>query len=205
MRTQKSEIRNVDWKKVGGLVPAIVQDSSTGTVLMLGYMNEEALKNTLSSKEVWFYSRTKKRLWKKGEETGNILRVVDIKLDCDNDTLLVSAVPNGPTCHTGTKSCFDYELETNALQDLFAVIGKRKLEMPEGSYTTSLFKAGVDKISLKVSEEAMEVIHAAQKQTKERLAEETVDLLYHLFVLLAEKNVTLNEVSEEIQKRSKLK
>ena len=193
----------VDWKKVNGLVPAIVQESATGTVLMLGYMDEEALKNTLSSKEVWFYSRTKKRLWKKGEESGNVLRVVDIKLDCDNDTLLVRAEPNGATCHTGTVSCFDYELEGNELQKLFAVIAKRKSEMPEGSYTAKLFSSGLDKISLKVSEEAMEVIHAAQKQTKERLVEETVDLLYHLFVLLAEKNVTLQDVSEEIQKRSK--
>lgn len=202
---KKSEIRNIDWEKVNGLVPAIVQDAATGTVLMLGYMNEEALENTLSSKEVWFYSRTKKRLWKKGEESGNVLRVVDVRLDCDNDTLLVSAEPDGPTCHTGTASCFDYEFSTNELQNLFAVIEKRKLEMPEDSYTSSLFKAGVDKISLKVSEEAMEVIHAATKQTKERLTEETVDLLYHLFVLLADKNVTLSEVSEEIQKRSKMK
>lgn len=205
VKNQKLEIKNVDWSKGNGLVPAIVQDSSTGTVLMLGYMNEESLQKTLETGDVWFYSRTKKRLWKKGEESGNVLHVVDIKLDCDNDTLLVSADPNGPTCHKGTVSCFDYELEGNELQKLFAVIAKRKSEMPEGSYTAKLFTSGLDKISLKVSEEAMEVIHAAQKQTKERLVEETVDLLYHLFVLLAEKNVTLKEVSEEIQKRSKMK
>ena len=197
------DANKIDWKKVSGLIPAIVQDSSTGTVLMLGYMDEEALKNTISSKEVWFYSRTKKRLWKKGEESGNVLKVVDIKLDCDNDTLLVHAEPNGPTCHKGTVSCFDYELAGDELQKLFAVITKRKSEMPEGSYTAKLFSSGLDKISLKVSEEAMEVIHAAQKQTKERLVEETVDLLYHLFVLLAEKNVTLQEVGAEMQKRAK--
>ncbi|OGG58099.1 hypothetical protein A3C86_04390 [Candidatus Kaiserbacteria bacterium RIFCSPHIGHO2_02_FULL_49_16] len=197
------ETDEINWEKVNMLIPAIVQDSATGTVLMLGFMDEEALKNTMRDSEVWFYSRTKKRLWKKGEESGNVLRVADIKLDCDNDTLLVSALPNGPTCHKGTVSCFDYELETNAFQELFAVIAERKAKMPEGSYTTSLFKSGVDKISLKVSEEAMEVIHAAQKQTKERLTEETVDLLYHLFVLLAEKGVTLKEVTEEMRKRAK--
>jgi len=193
----------VDWKKVNGLVPTIVQDSSTGTVLMLGFMDEEALKNTIRDNEVWFYSRTKKRLWKKGEESGNALRVVDIKLDCDNDTLLVRAESMGPTCHKGTVSCFDYELEGDELQKLFAVIAKRKSEMPEGSYTAKLFSSGLDKISLKVSEEAMEVIHAAQKQTKERLIEETVDLLYHLFVLLAEKNVSLKEIDEEMKKRAR--
>ncbi|MDO8552100.1 MAG: bifunctional phosphoribosyl-AMP cyclohydrolase/phosphoribosyl-ATP diphosphatase HisIE [bacterium] len=193
----------VDWEKVNGLVPAIVQDSSTGTVLMLGYMDKEALANTNRDGEAWFYSRTKKRLWKKGEESGNILRVVDMKIDCDNDTLLVSAIPNGPTCHTGTVSCFGYELKKNAIKELFAVIKDRKASLPEGSYTTSLFKSGVDKISLKVSEEAMEVIHAAQKQTKERLTEETVDLLYHLFVLLVEKGLTLEEIEVEMQNRAK--
>ncbi len=170
---------------------------------MLGYMDAEALRKTLEDKEVWFYSRTKKRLWKKGEESGNVLRVVDIKLDCDNDTLLVRVEPNGPTCHKGTVSCFDYKFSENEMQKLFAVIAKRKSEMPEGSYTAKLFSSGLDKISLKVSEEAMEVIHAAQKQTKERLVEETVDLLYHLFVLLAEKSVSLTEVELEVKKRVK--
>src|SRR3989338_10254470 len=197
------ETDEINWEKVNMLIPAIVQDSATGTVLMLGFMDEEALKNTMRDSEVWFYSRTKKRLWKKGEESGNVLKVVDIKLDCDNDTLLVHAEPNGPTCHKGTVSCFDYELAGDELQKLFAVITKRKSEMPEGSYTAKLFSSGLDKISLKVSEEAMEVIHAAQKQTKERLVEETVDLLYHLFVLLAEKNVSLKEIDEEMKKRAR--
>src|SRR3989338_636669 len=165
----------LDWKKAGGLVPAVIQDNASGTVLMLGYVNEESLKKTLETGEMCFYSRTKGRLWKKGETSGNVLKVVDIKLDCDNDTLLVLAEPEGPTCHKGTVSCFDYELAENELQKLFAVITKRKSEMPEGSYTATLFSSGLDKISLKVSEEAMEVIHAAQKQTKERLVEETVD------------------------------
>ena len=191
----------IDWKKAGGLVPAIIQDSSAGTVLMLGFMNEESFAKTISSGVVWFYSRTKKRLWKTGEESGNVFRVVDIKLDCDGDSLLLTAIPNGPTCHTGTKSCFNYELEPDAFRELFAVIESRKKEMPEKSYTTSLFNAGADKISLKVSEESMEVIHAAQKQTKERLIEEMVDLLYHLFVLLAEKKVALPEVMAEMKKR----
>lgn len=193
----------IDWEKVNNLVPAIVQDSVTGTVLMLGYMDKEALQKTVESKEAWFYSRTKKRLWKKGEESGSVLKVAGIKLDCDNDTLLMSAVPNGSTCHTGTVSCFDYELGSDALRNLFAVIAERKIKMPEGSYTAGLFKSGADKIALKVAEESLEVVHAAQKGTGQRLAEESVDLIYHLFVLLAEKGLDLNDIEKEIKKRQK--
>lgn len=197
------ETDKIDWKKMNGLVPAIVQDARTGTVLMLGFLDKEALHKTLESGDVWFYSRTKKRLWKKGETSGNILKVVNVKLDCDLDSVLITAIPNGPTCHAGKKSCFDYELEPDAFRKLFAVIEDRKKEMPKGSYTAELFDAGADKISLKVSEESMEVIQAAQKETKERLVEETVDLLYHLFVLLAEKSVSIFEVESEIKKRMK--
>ena len=195
--------QKINWEKVNGLVPAVIQDAATGTLLMLGYMDEEALAKTMEEGVVWFYSRTKKRLWKKGEESGNVLRVADIRPDCDNDALLVRVAPNGPTCHTGSVSCFDYELSVDAFKKLFSTINERKSQMPSGSYTSELFKQGLDKISLKVSEEAMEVIHAAQKQTRERLKDETVDLIYHLFVLLAEKGLTLEEIEEEIIQRSK--
>ena len=197
----KDIVKKIDWEKGNGLIPAVVQDNSSGTVLMLGFMNRDALEKTVDSGEVWFYSRTKKRLWKKGEESGNVLRVVDIKTDCDFDSLLIKAVPKGPTCHLGRNSCFDYEFAPDRLRKLFSVIEGRKKEMPDKSYTAELFRAGADKISLKVSEESMEVIQAAQKETRERLIEESVDLIFHLFVLLAEKKVSLFEVEVEIEKR----
>lgn len=200
---KKINIKKINWEKVNGLVPAIVQDTSTGLVLMLGYMNQEALTKTIQTGFVWFYSRTKKRLWKKGETSGNTLKVLKIKLDCDNDTLLIKALPKGPICHTGELTCFSETSINSPIRDLFTTIISRKNKLPKGSYTTSLFKAGLDKISLKVAEESLEVVHAAQKQTQKRLVEETTDLLYHLFVLLAEKGVTLEQVEFEIKKRSK--
>jgi len=151
---------------------------------------------------VWFYSRTKKRLWKKGETSGNTLRVKDISVDCDNDALLVKAIPVGPVCHTGDMSCFKEEARGNAIQELFSTIEKRKKDLPKKSYTASLFKAGLDRIVLKVSEESMEVIQAATKETKRRLVEESVDLIYHLFVLLAQKGIDLRMVEKEIRKRA---
>ena len=200
---KKIIVKKINWEKVEGLVPAIIQDSSTGLVLMLGYMNQEALTKTMKTGFVWFYSRTKKRLWMKGETSQNTLKVLDIKLDCDNDTLLIKALPKGPICHTGDMTCFSEIPKSDLIRDLFSTIISRKQKLPKGSYTTSLFKAGLDKISLKVAEESLEVIHAAQKQTQKRLIEETADLLYHLFVLLAEKNVSLEQVESEIKKRSK--
>ena len=199
---EKLNIKKIDWKKVDGLIPAIIQDPSTGLVLMLGYMNREALKKTIGTGRVWFYSRTRKKLWMKGETSENTLTVQEIKLDCDNDTLLVKAIPQGPICHTGDLTCFS-ETPSDSIRELFSTIINRKEKLPKSSYTTSLFKAGLDKISLKVAEESLEVVQAAQKQTKTRLIEETVDLIYHLFVLLAEKNVALKEVESEIKKRSK--
>ena len=151
---------------------------------MLGYMNQEALIKTTQTDLVWFYSRTKKRLWMKGEKSKNTLRVLDIKLDCDNDALLIKVLPQGPTCHTGDITCFSEIPKNDPLKDLFSVILNRKQKLPKESYTTSLFNAGLDKISLKVAEESLEVIQAAQKETRKRLTEEVVDLLYHLFVLL---------------------
>ena len=200
---KKININTIDWEKTNELVPAIIQNSSTGLVLMLGYMNKEALKNTLETGFVWFYSRTRKKLWMKGETSQNTLTVVDLKLDCDNDTLLVKVIPQGPTCHTGDTTCFKEESEDYSFKELFATISDRKVKLPKKSYTTSLFNAGLDKISLKVAEESLEVIHAAQKETRERVIEETVDLLYHLFVLLAEKEIGFEEIEAEIKKRSK--
>ena len=199
----KESIKKINWEKVNGLVPAIIQDSSSGLVLMLGYMNKEALAKTMQTGLVWFYSRTKKRLWMKGETSKNTLNVLDIKLDCDNDTLLIKALPKGPICHTGDMTCFSEIPKSDSIRDLFATIIDRKKQLPKNSYTTSLFKAGLDKISLKVAEESLEVVHAAQKQTQKRLIEETTDLLYHLFVLLAEKSISLEQVESEIKKRSK--
>lgn len=199
----KSLANKINWEKVDGLVPAIVQDASNGLVLMLGYMNKEALEKTESTGFVWFYSRTKERLWMKGEESGNTLKVKDILLDCDADTLLVKVAPAGPTCHTGKDTCFDETVSGDSLQKLFSTIASRKKNAPAGSYTASLFKAGLDKIALKVAEESLEVVHAAQKETEQRLTEESVDLIYHLFVLLAEKGVDLKDIEEEIRKRQK--
>ncbi|TAK58835.1 bifunctional phosphoribosyl-AMP cyclohydrolase/phosphoribosyl-ATP diphosphatase HisIE [Patescibacteria group bacterium] len=198
----KELVREMNWEKVGGLVPAIIQDTENGLVLMLGYMNEEALRRTLDTGFVWFYSRTRKTLWKKGETSGNVLSVEDIRVDCDNDTVLVKARPTGPVCHTGDTTCFKEEATRNELSLLFGVLEQRKRDLPKGSYTTKLFEAGLDRIALKVAEESLEVIQAATKETRERTIEETTDLLYHLFVLLIEKNVTLRDVEKELQNRA---
>lgn len=199
----KNLIKKIDWGENNDLVPAIIQDADTSAVLMLGYMNKQSLAKTLKAKKVWFYSRSKKRLWLKGETSKNFLDLIDAKTDCDGDTLLIKARPVGPTCHKGDYSCFGESKKIDALSELFKTIRDRKEKMPKKSYTTSLFKAGLDKISLKVAEEALEVVHAAQKQTKKRLVEETADLIYHLFVLLASKNIEIYQISKEIKKRGK--
>lgn len=199
----KDLIKKIDWEKGGGLVPAIIQDNATGAVLMLGYMNGESLTKTLKTKKVWFYSRSRSRLWMKGETSGNFLKLTEIKFDCDSDALLIKAQPAGPICHTGDYSCFQDRKTIDELSSLFETIIDRKNKMPQGSYTASLFRAGLNKISLKVAEEALEVIQAAQKETKLRLTEETADLIYHLFVLLAEKKVNLSDVETQIKKRQK--
>lgn len=192
----------INWEKGSGLIPAIIQHADDGRVLMLGFMNPESLAQTLKTKKAWFYSRTKKRLWMKGEVSGRVLRVTDIKLDCDGDTLLIKAQPNGPTCHTGAETCFNEPAENqNMLAELFRVIEERKKEMPAGSYTGFLFSKGLDKICAKVEEESDEVIHAAKHETQKRLIEESVDLLYHLFVLLVQKKIPLRAVLDEARKR----
>lgn len=192
----------LDFKKLDGLIPAIVQDISTMQILMLGFMNEEAYKKTLQSGKVTFFSRTKKRLWQKGETSGNYLEVVEIKTDCDNDSLLIMAKPQGPICHKGKYSCFgDKDADIYFLKDLFDLIEDRKKRRPKNSYTASLFTKGLNEIIKKVGEESVEVIIAAKSETKKRLIEESSDLIYHLLVLLAEKEVSLDQVIAELERR----
>lgn len=195
----------LDFEKMGGLVPAIIQDARTKNVLMLGFMNEEAFAKTESTGLVTFYSRTKKRLWTKGEESGNVLKVVSIADDCDHDTLLIQAIPAGPVCHTGNATCFS---ETNEfgiefLAYLQEFINRRHQEMPEGSYTTSLFKKGINRMAQKVGEEAVETVIEAINGTDDRLIYEASDLIYHLIVLLTSKRLTINELAAELEKRHK--
>ncbi len=196
----------IDFDKMGGLVPAIVQDATTKTVLMLGFMNEEAYLKTLELKKVTFYSRTKQRLWTKGEESGHFLHLVDIKADCDQDTLLVLVNPEGPTCHKGTDTCWGEKNEANPLlflSELQDFIEKRHEEMPEGSYTTSLFKDGINRMAQKVGEEALEAVIEACNGTNERLVYEGSDLFYHLIVLLTAKGLRIEDLARELQVRHK--
>lgn len=195
---------DIDFKKMGGLVPAIVQDANTKTVLMLGYMNEEALRKTIETKKVTFWSRSRNELWTKGETSGNFLNLVDIKSDCDNDALLVKAIPDGPTCHKGTDTCWAETNESNPLLFLSFLqdfIEKRKEEMPEGSYTTSLFKGGVNRMAQKVGEEALETVIEACNGSDEKLVYEGSDMLYHLLVLLTEKGLRIEDLARELIKR----
>jgi phosphoribosyl-ATP pyrophosphohydrolase/phosphoribosyl-AMP cyclohydrolase len=194
----------IDFKKSGGLVPAIVQDADTNVVLMLGYMNEEAYKKTLKSGKVTFFSRSRQTLWTKGETSGNFLLLDKLLLDCDNDTILVKARPTGPVCHTGSDTCFnELNRPNDFLYELEKIVNQRRKVMPEGSYTTHLFKKGINKIAQKVGEEATEVVIEAVDDNRERLLEESADLLYHLIVLLQAKKLTLNDVSDILRKRHK--
>lgn len=199
----KNILKNLNWEKGGGLIPAIIQDSTSNLVLMLGFMNKDALTKTLKTKKIWFYSRTRKKLWMKGEQSKNTLKVVEIASDCDNDTLLVKVKPKGPTCHTGSYSCFNEKHNQNILEELFTTILDRKKRKPKNSYTAFLFHKGLNKICAKIKEEALEVIKASQKETKKRLIEESSDLIYHIFVLLAEKNIQWNSVIKELNNRKK--
>ena len=197
-------ISQINFKKSDGLVPAIIQDNETQKVLMLGFMNEESLKKTLEIKKVTFFSRTKKRLWTKGEESGNFLNVVTILTDCDDDTLLIKVNPDGPACHTGSDTCFD---ETNTKSGIYFLkylqdfIDQRKTTMPQGSYTTSLFKAGTRKITQKVGEESVETIIGAMANDDENFIYESADLLYHLIVLLTHKGFRIEDVIKELKRR----
>ena len=197
----------IDFEKMGGLVPAIIQDADTRQVLMLGFMNEEALHKTMETGHVTFWSRTRQTLWTKGETSGHFLNLVDMKTDCDNDTLLVRVHPIGPTCHTGTDTCWGEQnlpQEGTSLQfltELQDFIYQRKAEMPEGSYTTKLFTLGINKIAQKVGEEALETVIEATHGTNGNLIYEVSDLLYHLLVMLTEKGLRIEEVAAELQKR----
>ncbi len=193
----------LDFNKMNGLVPAIIQDNYTQKVLMLGFMNKEAYEKTLETGKVTFFSRTKNRLWTKGEESGNFLNVVSVKADCDNDTLLIMADPCGPVCHKGTDTCWGEKNEQDImfLKELQDFIDKRHKEMPEKSYTTSLFKSGVNKMAQKVGEEAVETVIEACNGTDERLIYEGADLLYHLIVLLTSKGYRIEDLARELKER----
>lgn len=195
----------LDFDKMGGLVPAIIQDNYTKKVLMLGFMNQEALDKTVETGKVTFFSRTKNRLWTKGEESGNFLNVVSIKEDCDKDTLLIKVNPVGPVCHTGTDTCWG---ETNDEPIMFLsylqdFIVRRYAEMPEKSYTTSLFQAGINRMAQKVGEEAVETVIEATNGTDDRLIYEASDMIYHLIVLLTSKGMRIEDLATELKKRHK--
>ncbi|MBQ4279520.1 MAG: bifunctional phosphoribosyl-AMP cyclohydrolase/phosphoribosyl-ATP diphosphatase HisIE [Rikenellaceae bacterium] len=194
-------------KNGDGLVPAIIQDQNTLQVLMLGYMNEEAYNKTVKEGKVTFWSRTRQKLWTKGETSGNFLTVVSIAVDCDRDTLLIRAIPAGPVCHNGTKTCFatsNEEPETEGfIRYLQAVIEQRHRDMPEGSYTTYLFNKGVNKMAQKVGEEAVETVIEAIDGNDERLIYEASDLIYHLLVLLVSKGYSIADLERELYTRHK--
>lgn len=201
----KETIAQLEFSKLGGLLPVVVTDKENGQVLMVGFMNEEALLKTLEEKKVTFFSRSKNRLWTKGETSGNFLIVDDIVTDCDSDTLLITAVPQGPTCHLGNYSCFGVHRFPGItfLQYLEDLIYKRKAEMPEGSYTTKLFTKGHNRIIQKVGEEAVEVVIAAKNRDREEIINESSDLLFHLLVMLAEQEIHLKEIVSNLEKRHK--
>lgn len=194
---------DLDFDKANGLIPAIIQDNLTNKVLMLGYMNKEAHAKTLETGKVTFFSRTKNRLWTKGEESGNFLHVVSIKEDCDKDTLLIKVNPAGPVCHTGTDTCWGEKNQEDImfLKHLQDFIDKRHEEMPEKSYTTSLFQSGINRMAQKVGEEAVEMIIEATNGKDERMIYEGSDLLYHLIVLLSSKDLRIEDLVRELKER----
>jgi phosphoribosyl-ATP pyrophosphohydrolase/phosphoribosyl-AMP cyclohydrolase len=194
---------NIDFSKSNGLVPAIIQHTLTGQVLMLGYMNKEALKKTQAEGKVTFFSRSKNRLWTKGEISGNYLIVDEILTDCDGDTLLIKVYPQGPTCHTGSTSCFKEESAKGFLYKLEQTIEQRIASDAENSYTNSLFKKGVNKVAQKVGEEAVELIIEAKDNNIDLFKNEAADLLYHFLILLKTKNLKLTDIEEVLQGRAK--
>ena len=189
------------------IIQAIIQNKKTKKILMQGWMNKESFDKTIETKKVWFFSRSKDRLWQKGESSENYLNVEQIKLDCDNDSILIQVTPEGPTCHTLNESCFDNELDNEildknfSLQALEEIIEARKTEMPDNSYTTSLFNEGIKKITKKLGEEASEVIIASLAEKRSDLIYESADLIYHLLVLLANEDISLQEVVDELSSR----
>ncbi len=200
------QISTLAWDKSDGLLPATIQDAGSGRMLMLGYMNQEALRATLASGQVTFFSRSKQRLWTKGETSGNFLDLVEVAADCDQDALLILARPAGPTCHRGTQSCFGDALRSDAtglsfLAQLEAVIGQRISERPEGSYTAKLWSRGPTRMAQKVGEEGLEVALAAVTQADEQLVGEAADLLFHLALLLKSRGLSLAKVVQELEAR----
>ncbi|HDY7789364.1 TPA: bifunctional phosphoribosyl-AMP cyclohydrolase/phosphoribosyl-ATP diphosphatase HisIE [Vibrio vulnificus] len=197
----------INWEKVDGLVPAIVQDFQSSQVLMMGYMNQDALAKTGETGQVTFFSRTKERLWTKGETSGNVLQLVNIQLDCDNDTLLVKVNPIGPTCHTGTTTCWDGDPQEESqmvwLHQLEQLLAARKSADPDSSYTASLYARGTKRISQKVGEEGVEVALAATSGDKAELVCESADLIYHLLVLLQDQGLSMNDVINKLKERHK--
>ncbi|SHL71000.1 bifunctional phosphoribosyl-AMP cyclohydrolase/phosphoribosyl-ATP diphosphatase HisIE [Flavobacterium saccharophilum] len=197
---------NIDIKSSHGLIPAIIQDSETKNVLMLGYMNEESIQKTIETKKVTFFSRSKQRLWTKGEESGNFLELVDIKNDCDGDTLLIQAKPVGPTCHTGADTCWQEENKENYgfISSLEKTIATRRENADsEKSYVASLFEKGINKIAQKVGEEAVEVVIEAKDDNDDLFLSESADLLFHYLILLQAKGFQLNDVVDVLKKRQK--
>lgn len=195
---------NINFDKMNGLVPCVIQDAVTAKVLMLGFMNEEAYRKTKETNVVTFYSRTRHCLWTKGETSGNYLHVKSIKEDCDNDTLLIKVHPEGPVCHKGTDTCWGEENKSNPilfLSELQNFINTRHEEMPKNSYTTSLFEEGINRMAQKVGEEALEAVIEAVHGTNERLVYEGADLLYHLIVMLTAKGLRIEDLAKELQTR----
>jgi phosphoribosyl-ATP pyrophosphohydrolase/phosphoribosyl-AMP cyclohydrolase len=199
------DLSKLSFEKLNGLIPAVVVDNKTDLVLMLGFMNKESLEKTIETKLVTFFSRTRNKLWTKGETSGNYLRLIEMRPDCDNDALLIFAEPDGNTCHTGKYSCFDLNKTESIkfLQKLTEIIKERKEKLTENSYTTKLFKEGENRIIQKFGEEAVETMIAAKNNKREEIINEVSDLLYHLFVLLEEKEITLSEISSNLEKRHK--
>ncbi len=203
--TNVDDVETLEWQKMDGLIPAIVQDAFDGRVLMQAFMNREALAHSLQSGSVTFWSRSRQQLWTKGETSGNTLKLVTVHADCDNDCLLVMAIPAGPTCHRNTDTCFDGDQNTLPqlafLASLERLVAQREIDRPEGSYTTRLFEAGVKRISQKVGEEGVETALAATSGDMEELVNESADLLYHLLVLLRSCDLTLADVTAVLQSR----
>lgn len=197
------DMKQIDFSKGNGLVPVIIQDYSTLQVLMLGYMNQEALEQTKKEGKVTFFSRSKNRLWTKGETSGNFLVVKEILPDCDNDSLLIKAVPAGPTCHNGTNSCFEADTAKGFLYHLEAVINQRIDDDEKDSYTNKLFKKGINKVAQKVGEEAVELVIESKDDNIELLKNEAADLLYHLLILLKTKHTSLRDIEEVLKERHK--
>jgi len=198
------DISKLNFSKLNGLIPAIIVDDSSDKILMLGFMNKEALRISIESGKVTFFSRTKNELWTKGETSGNFLLIKKIISDCDDDTIIIYAEPQGPTCHLGNYSCFNIPNENiNFLLKLSELVNQRKKDLPENSYTTKLFKEGSDRIIQKVGEEATEVIIAAKNKSKQQIIYETADLLYHLIVMLSDNELNLTDIVKELESRHK--